>query len=64
MRTFRTLGLAVGAFALATTLAPAAHAGAGPDPLCRLWWPHKPSVTDNGDGTYTVDPGERPQWVC
>jgi hypothetical protein len=63
MRTFRTLGLAVGAFALAATLAPTAHAASGPGPLCKLYWERQPSIHDNGDGTYTVDPG-RAYWVC
>ncbi|MDQ1713981.1 MAG: hypothetical protein QOE45_3431 [Frankiaceae bacterium] len=64
MRSFRTFGLAVAAFAVAATLSPAAQASTSPGTFCKLWWPHKPSVTDNGNGTYTVDPGERPQWVC
>lgn len=60
MRTVR-LVLAAAAVAGAAAMVPAS---AHPDPLCRLWWPNKPSITDNGDGTYTVDPGTPPQWVC
>jgi hypothetical protein len=72
MRSARTLRLALAAVAVAGVALPAvaAHAGpvgpAGPDPVCKLYWPEdkRPSITDNGNGTYTVNPGERPQWVC
>lgn len=45
------------------TFAPAAHASCC-DPVCKLYWERQPSVTANPDGSYTVDPGTRPQWVC
>jgi hypothetical protein len=67
MRNARLLGLAVAAVAVAGVVVPAAaHATAGPGPFCKLYWPEdkRPSITDNGNGTYTVDPGSRPQWVC
>jgi hypothetical protein len=65
----RPLRLALAAVAVAGVVLPAVHATAapaGPGPFCKLYWPEdkRPSVTDNGNGTYTVDPGSRPQWVC
>ena len=67
MRSARAFRRALATVAVAGVVVPfSGTASAHPDPLCRLYWPEedRPSVTDNGNGTYTVDPGERPQWVC
>jgi hypothetical protein len=59
----RTARVALVAAALAAECPAAAYPHHNPP--CRLEWsPRVPTVTDNGDGTYTVDLGPRPQWVC